>query len=92
MNEQIDLISESISNFKVVSLKYKSSQAIFSEREVEPLALYFDQNSWKLLAFCRLRKEHREFLLSRIQMIKKSEIQFAPNQFSLKDHFKSDLN
>ncbi|MBL4707430.1 MAG: WYL domain-containing protein [Flavobacteriales bacterium] len=87
MTKHLTFIQESISNFEVLLLKYKSGSGIFSERDIEPLALYFCQNNWTLVAFCRLRNERREFLLNRIQSIEKKEVNFAPNQFNLTDHF-----
>ncbi len=51
MNEQIILLRNSISNFHVLFLEYKSGIGIISEREIEPLGLFFDQNEWKFVAF-----------------------------------------
>lgn len=88
MNNHIELIQHSISKFQVVSLQYKSGIGIISEREIEPLALFFEQNEWKMVAFCRLRAEKRTFLLSRVHSLEATEKEFAPNQFSLEDWFK----
>ena len=88
MNEQIILLRDSISNFQVLFLEYKSGIGIISEREIEPLALFFEQNEWKMVCFCRLRKENRTFLVSRVDSLEVTEKEFAPNQFSLEDWFK----
>ena len=88
MNNNLELLQNSISNFQVVSLKYRSSIGVISEREVEPLALFFEQNEWKMVCFCRLRKENRTFLVSRVDSLEVTEKEFAPNQFSLEDWFK----
>lgn len=83
------LVKEGVTSFQVLLLKYKSSIGVISEREIEPLALYFEQGSWKLIAYCRLRKEQRTFLVERIHSLEKTDHYFPPNQFSLSDYFKN---
>jgi predicted DNA-binding transcriptional regulator YafY len=89
MKASLDILQSSISNFLVIFIKYKNAQNILSEREIEPLALYFEQNEWKLIAHCRLRKENREFLVSRIDSLAETHEVFAPNQFTLEFYFKN---
>jgi len=91
MNKDLTLLQDSITNFQVLLLKYKSGQGIISEREIEPLAIYFEQGEWKLIAFCRLRKENRTFLFTRFHTLEKTEKEFAPNQFSLKSNFRKPI-
>ena len=88
MNQQLEILQISISNFSVLLLKYQNASGVISEREIEPLALFFEQNEWNLIAFCRLRKEKRQFLVSRIHDLEATEKSFAPNQFSLEGFFK----
>ena len=63
----LSLIQKAITNTNVLQIEYYS---IYKEentkRNIEPLAIYFTQNAWILVAFCRLRKEEREFRLDRI--------------------------
>tara|TARA_R110002111_G_scaffold171346_2_gene236927 strand:+ start:321 stop:590 length:270 start_codon:yes stop_codon:yes gene_type:complete len=89
MNDTFNLIQNSIVNFRVLFLKYKNSNGVVSEREIEPLALFFEQNEWKVIAFCRLRAEKRIFLLSRVHRLETTEKEFAPNQFSLEEYFRN---
>lgn len=57
-------------------------------RIIEPLGLYFSSTNWILIAFCRKRKEMREFRLDRIEKLKvlaqKNENQ---RNFSLSEYF-----
>ena len=88
MKTKLDTIQQAITNFQVIQLKYLNREGVVSEREIEPLALYFEQGEWCLIAFCRLRQEKRLFLLNRVDsMVQKAE-PFAPNQFSLASYFK----
>ena len=88
MNSTVEDLQISITQFQVLFMKYRSGQGIISEREIESLALYFEQGEWKLIAYCRLRQENREFMLSRIVSVSKTEKTFAPNQFTLDEYFK----
>lgn len=88
MKTILDTIQQAISNFQVLQLKYIKSIGVISERAIEPLALYFEQGQWHLIAFCRLRQEKRLFLLNRIASLRETDQDFAPNQFSLAAYFK----
>ena len=69
-------------------MKYMNAQKVMSERKVEPLALYFTQDHWILVAFCLLKQDHREFRLDRIMDLKVLPEYFPPNSFALNDYFK----
>ncbi len=81
-------IQQAISMFSVLQIEYSSAIGVKSLREVEPLALYFTQEHWILVAYCKLRKAHREFRLDRISSVSRTAQHFPPNQFSLDDYFK----
>jgi len=87
MNKYLSFLQTSITNFQILLLKYKSGQGVISEREIEPLAIYFEQGEWNLIAFCRLRNEHRNFLINRIHNLEETGKTFSPNLFSLKSYF-----
>jgi len=81
-------IQKSIVNFNVVQLRYSAANGVISKRMVNPLALYFTQDHWIMVAFCHLRQAHREFRLDRIVELQLTESLFPPNQFSLDHYFK----
>ena len=83
-------IQQAISNFTVLTIKYTTANAISSERDIEPLAIYFTQENWVLVAYCHLRKANREFRLDRISNLQITDENFPPNQFSLDDYFKKN--
>ncbi len=89
MNDQLNLIQLSITNFRVMFLKRKNRIGVISEREIELLGLFFEQTKWKMVAFCCLRKDHRTFLLHRVHSLEAKEKEFAPNQFSLEEYFRN---
>jgi len=83
----LSLIEESIKDRIVLSLIYSGANGNRSERDIEPLALYFTQDLWIMVAFCRLRKDWRAFRLDAILEIEKTSKTYPPNQFELSDYF-----
>ncbi|MDF2383742.1 YafY family transcriptional regulator [Nostoc ellipsosporum NOK] len=57
-----------------------------SEREVEPLGIFYLENYWHLIGWCRLRKDYRDFRVDRISSIRLSEEQFRNNHPSLEQY------
>ncbi len=60
-----------------------------SEREIEPLAVYYTKNNWVLIARCRLRNDLREFRLDRIKHLKETGTQFDETEFSFTAYINS---
>jgi predicted DNA-binding transcriptional regulator YafY len=59
--------------------QYREEQT--RNRIIEPIGICFYSMNWHLIAYCRMRKEYRDFRIDRIRsLIMNSE------QFSLKDH------
>lgn len=82
------LAQRAIFEFSVLDLSYKDASGQMTRREIEPLGIYFTQNHWVIVAFCKLRKATREFRTDRIVAIKLTDKTFPPNQFALNDYFK----
>jgi predicted DNA-binding transcriptional regulator YafY len=76
-------IQNSIANNLLIHLKYYSlSKNEVTEREIEPMGLIHYGENWRIIAFCRLRKDFREFRINRINSIK-----FLETEFKRKKHF-----
>jgi predicted DNA-binding transcriptional regulator YafY len=75
----IDQLNEAIELRKVIRLGYRDESDRASEREVEPLCLAFWGGSWTLGAWCRMRKDFRNFRPDRIV-----DFEFRGEQFA--DH------
>lgn len=79
----IELLEECIAQRNVLLLHYRSPSSLQrSERDIEPLGVFFTQNSWMLVAFCRLREEKREFRLDGVLSLEKTGDTFPPHQFT----------
>ncbi len=74
-------IQTGITDFLELDITYISIyKNELTKRNIKPLALYFTENDWILIAFCLLRKAIREFRLDKIETLKISNKSF--------EHFK----
>lgn len=81
-------IQNALTDFKVLNIIYHSEHKNEeTERNIEPFALYYSlQESWTLIAFCRLRKDYRMFRLDRILKIKHTTLKFTPHKLTLQKY------
>jgi predicted DNA-binding transcriptional regulator YafY len=83
-------IQAAIINANVLHIKYHTIYSgQISEREIEPLAVYYTKNNWVLIANCRLRNALREFRLDRIFHLKETGAQFGEANFSFEAYINS---
>lgn len=84
-------IQKSISNKIIIELNYNSLyKKELTIRKIEPLAVYFINNSWIVIAFCQLRKELREFRLDRISKLVSTNESFKTDiDFNIQNYFES---
>lgn len=87
-SNSLTLIQNALTAFKVLKITYQSEhKAEKTERQIEPFALYYNlQESWSLIAYCRLRKDYRMFRLDRILKIDEPGSTFKPHKLTLKDY------
>jgi predicted DNA-binding transcriptional regulator YafY len=76
-----------LTNFYLTKIEYSNEAKKASTRLIEPFALLNTQESWLLVAWCRLRKEFRFFRLDRIKKLDILAEQFAPHNMSLQEYF-----
>lgn len=72
---------------RVIRIQYTSgSKEETTQRRIEPLGLCFYASHWHLLAYCRLRKDYRDFRVDRIENITDLNERFNGHRHgSLKD-------
>jgi len=90
LKNHLSTIQQAITERIVLNLKYRSGANVLSERNIEPMALFFTQDQWVLVAYCKLRLSYREFRLDRVAALEKTVDTFPPNQFSLGDYYKNE--
>ncbi len=87
-SDSLTLIQNALTSFKVLNITYRSEHKNEkTDRKIEPFALYYSlQESWTLIAYCRLRKDYRMFRLDRILKIEQLELSFKPHKLTLKEY------
>lgn len=88
VSNSLALIQNALTDFTVLNIHYQSEQTHEkTERKIEPFALYYSrQESWLLIAYCRLRKDYRMFRLDRILNIHQTEAKFKPHTMTLQEY------
>ncbi|HLP78468.1 MAG TPA: YafY family protein [Candidatus Paceibacterota bacterium] len=76
---------------RILTLDYRASgREEVTRREVEPLGLVYYSDHWHLIAFCRLRRDYRDFRTDRIIQLSVSGRAFQPHTgFSVRDYVES---
>jgi predicted DNA-binding transcriptional regulator YafY len=76
----------------VLKIKYVNLANNQTEREIEPFAIYCNENDdWVVVAYCRIRNEFRAFLLNRIQALQITYDKFEPHPITLSQYKKKFL-
>lgn len=78
-------IQRGVVNRRVLRLRYRGRERPEeTHRAVEPLGVVFSAGAWYLVAWCRLRRDFRQFRIDRIRDLTVTEEAFPPHQdFSL---------
>jgi predicted DNA-binding transcriptional regulator YafY len=73
-----------ISEKKVLHIRYAALHASQdTERNIEPVGVFFSGGYWHALAYCRLRSDYRDFRTDRVVSILGTEESFVQNHPSL---------
>ena len=90
-SNSVTLIQNALTTFKVLHITYHSkNKNEKTERDIEPFGLYYSmEESWALIAYCRLRKDFRMFRLDRILKIAQPELSFTPHKMTLEEYLDS---
>jgi predicted DNA-binding transcriptional regulator YafY len=89
-SDLLTLIQHALIEFKVLHIHYHSlGKKEKTARLVEPFALYYClEESWALIAYCRLRKEFRMFKLGNILKLELTELNFQPHKMTLQEYLR----
>ena len=61
-------IQQALGKQQVLQLEYRAAHTSeFTKREVEPIGIYHNNNTWYLIAWCLLRRDYRNFRTDRIR-------------------------
>lgn len=62
----LDTVNNALAKSCVLYFRYKTAAEAESRRQAEPIGLLYYANVWHLIAWCRLRKDYRDFRLDRM--------------------------
>ncbi|MES3016688.1 MAG: YafY family protein [Bacteroidota bacterium] len=80
-------VLKSIDQRKVLEIKYHARyNQQKTERLIEPLGVFYSDNSWHLIAFCRMRNDYRDFRFDRIFSMELTEMDFSKEHQTLKEY------
>ena len=87
----LSTIQQNVSNKITLEIIYESLyKKEITKRKIEPLALYYTNNAWILIAYCHLRNDLREFRLDKIMGLNTTNEGFKKDlDFSLDTYFKN---
>ncbi len=84
-------LQKAIVGKKLVQLSYTSNQQNeLTQRDVEPIGLFYYSAAWHLIAWCRLRNGFRDFRCDRIKELKPAGVIFEARSIStMQEYFNS---
>jgi predicted DNA-binding transcriptional regulator YafY len=83
----IQTILKGISEKRVLTMQYFANHSQeHSKRNVEPVGLFYADNFWHLIAYCRLRQDYRDFRVDRIVNLAISDTTFSGQHPTLKEY------
>ncbi|MGB6152149.1 MAG: YafY family protein [Pricia sp.] len=85
--DALEILFESMAEKKQVFLKYHSLEAEKpSERHIEPVGLFHENNFWYVLGYCHFRKDYRQFRTDRIVQIQRAAGDFTLQHGTIDEH------
>jgi predicted DNA-binding transcriptional regulator YafY len=83
-------IQRAVAKKQVVRIDYSNTEEEETQREVEPIGIFYYSMAWHLIGWCRLRNSYRDFRADRIKNLVNTEKSFeGRNLISLKEYFQS---
>jgi predicted DNA-binding transcriptional regulator YafY len=84
-------IQKAVAARQIIKLEYFSNnQGELTERDVEPIGLFYYSSAWHLIAWCRLRNGYRDFRSDRIKALHIPGPTFEPRSIStMQEYFNS---
>jgi len=83
-------IQRAVVQKNVVQLEYLSNHEEETQRDVEPIGLFYYSSAWHLIAWCRMRNGYRDFRADRIKkLVNTGKPYEGRNLLTLKEYFQS---
>lgn len=87
--EYLSVLQNAVAEKHIVELSYKNLNEEITLRQTEPVGLIFYAFGWHLIAWCHLRKDYRDFKVSRILGLKNTGLPFKMTEhITVSDYMK----
>jgi predicted DNA-binding transcriptional regulator YafY len=87
--EYLSALQTAISSKTIIEIDYKNNKEEVSKRQAEPIGLVFYAFSWHLIAWCHMRRDYRDFKVSRILKVRSAGEPFKKtDHIELNDYMK----
>lgn len=81
----LQTILKSIAGKNVLSISYFTHhRQQQTQRNIEPVGIFYLESQWHLVAYCRLRRDYRDFRVDRIRDMQSTQELFEPSHPTLK--------
>jgi predicted DNA-binding transcriptional regulator YafY len=88
-SDYLSTIQQAISQRRVLEIEYSNLQKEVSRRKAEPIGLVFYAFNWHLIGWCHLKKDYRDFRVSRILHLQCTEEGFIKKKhIEMNDYMK----
>ncbi|MES2375215.1 MAG: YafY family protein [Bacteroidota bacterium] len=85
--DHIQTVLHSIAQKKVLALNYFAQHSQeHTKRYVEPIGIFYLSGYWHLIAYCRLRKDYRDFRIDRIKNLAVTDDHYTDEHPALKEY------
>jgi predicted DNA-binding transcriptional regulator YafY len=83
-------IQRAVAKKEVLRIDYSNNEEEQTQREVEPIGIFYYSMAWHLIGWCKLRNGYRDFRADRIKTLVNTGKAFeGRNLISLKEYFQS---
>jgi len=87
VNNTLQNLLKSISEKKILNIHYSAfTSEEITQRDIEPIGIFYSNGYWHTIAFCRLRNDYRDFRTDRILRITFIDKTFDKEHPSLKTY------
>jgi predicted DNA-binding transcriptional regulator YafY len=92
-NNFLSEIQRAVIANEVLQIEYFSGQHEVTNREVEPIGLFYYSAAWHLIGYCRLRDDYRDFRTDRIKSLVSTGNKFEARKLkSIKDYIQQMMS
>ena len=83
-------IQNAIADSAIVVIDYTDARKQKTRREIEPIGMIYYTDQWHLIAWCWMRNDYRDFIVTQIDSLKSTSKPFRKtDHISLDDHIRS---